>query len=186
MNAVIDIVSREGLSAATVRRIAQTLDCSPGQIHHHFASAEALRAEAVRVVWQRIEPRMLEALHEMPPRERLLAMLVGCKVKSLGTLEPVMDLAERLWHEAWDIRQDPAVRAALSEGMNKLHHEIICALEEGMAEGSFPADLDIRKAAMRLIAASQGFEMLEQIGVSAELGVEKLSFVEGILQKEGL
>lgn len=186
MNAVIDIVSREGLSAATVRRIAQTLECSPGQIHHHFASAEALRAEAVREVWRRIEPQMLEALRRLPPRERLLSMLAGCKLRSLGALDPVMDLAERLWHEAWDIRQDPAVRAALSEGMTKLHSEIICALEQGMEAGLFPPGTETRKAALRLIAASQGFELLEQIGVSAELGAEKLAFIEGLLLNEGL
>lgn len=186
MNAVIDIVSREGLAAATVRRISQELDCSPGQVHHHFASAQALRAEAVREVWRRIEPKMLENLRKMPPRDRLLAIFTGNKPEGCGSLEPVMVVAKRLWHEAWDIRQDPDVQAALCEGIRSLNALIMETLAEGKAQGVFPAQTEVAKTALRLIAASQGFDLLEQIGVSADLGADRVSYIEAVLAKEGL
>ncbi len=186
MNAVVKIVSSDGLAAATVRRIAQELDCSPGQIHHHFASADALRAEAVREVWRRLEPALIAVLQKFAPRERLVIVLSGCATAFSNELDPLMHVAERLWKEAWNIRGDPAVREAISEGIGKMYEEIAASLVDGMESGVFPQGLDVGRIAMGLIAASQGFDMLEGIGARDKLGADKPAFIDSILRKEGL
>lgn len=46
LKAAAAVVAREGLSSVTTRIVAEELDGSPGQIHHHFASTDELAAEA--------------------------------------------------------------------------------------------------------------------------------------------
>lgn len=186
MNAVVELVAQEGLAAATVRRIACQLKCSPGQIHHHFDSAAALRAEAVREVWRLLEPQLVTALRKLPPRERLISVLSGCKAQILGEDNPLLMIAERLWNEAWDTRREPEVREAIVEGVGKMRGEIVASLEEGRLAGDFPADLDVKRMSLLLIAASQGFDFLEEVGVDGELGVDKRAYVEEVLRREGL
>lgn len=186
INAVVDLVSHEGLAAATTRRIAQKLDCSPGQIHHHFDSTEALHAEAVREVWKRLEPQLFSALQVYPPRERLLIVLAGCTAVLPASLGPAMAVAKRLWKEAWDSRREPAVREAITEGIDKICAEITSSLAEGIECGIFPNNLEIGKVAMSLIATAQGFDLLEEIGAANELGKDKTAFMEDALRKEGL
>ncbi len=186
MNAVMDIVTHEGLAATTVRRIAQELACSPGQIHHLFASADALRAEAVREVWRRMEPELILALNRLPPRERLIVVLSGCVSSFVEGLSPIMQMAERLWKEAWDIRQEGAVREAVAESIGKMRDEIISTLEEGVAAGAFPKNTQVRKVTMRLIASSQGFDLLHEIGASDGLEQDKAVFIDDLLVREGL
>lgn len=185
VNAVVDIVSREGLDAATVRRIAQELDCSPGQIHHHFSSAEALRAEAVREVWAALKPKLDHALERLPPRERLRTVVAGC-VDVLGGEAALLATAKRLWREARATRKEPEVRAAVVEGITKMREEITASLRQGIATGVFPSGIDVEAVAMRLIVASQGFDLLEEIDATGILGRDKLAFTEDVLAREGL
>jgi len=186
MNAVVELVAQEGLAAATVRRIACQLQCSPGQIHHHFDSAEALRAEAVREVWRRLEPELVAGLRQSPPRERLVQILSGCKAEILGEENPLLQIAERLWNEAWDTGRESVVREALVEGIGKMRGEICASLEEGRVAGTFPSDLNVNQMSLLLIAAAQGFDFLEEVGLSDELGVDKRAYIEDVMRREGL
>lgn len=186
VNAVIDIVTSEGLAAATVRRIAGVLQCSPGQIHYHFTSAEALRAEAIREVWNRLEPQLLVKLRQMPPRERLIAVLTGCSQLTGDVIDPVVVTAENLWREAWDTRREPAVKEALLEGMNKMRAEVVLAIEAGIANQVFQPDIDIENVSLILIAASQGYDMLAEIGATTTDLSDRNRFFDRLLRAEGL
>ncbi|MCL4067081.1 TetR family transcriptional regulator [Pseudomonas sp. GX19020] len=186
MNAVVELVAQEGLAAATVRRIACQLQCSPGQIHHHFDSAEALRAEAVREVWRRLEPLLVAALRKLSPRERLITVLSGCKTQILGEDDPLLRVAERLWSEAWETRRDSAVRAAIVDGVCKMRDEVCASLAEGVAAEDFPEDLDVNRMSLLLIAASQGFDFLEEVGIEQELGIDKRAYMIEVMRREGL
>lgn len=46
LEAAAAVVAREGLSSVTTRIVAEELEGSPGQIHHHFSSTDELAAEA--------------------------------------------------------------------------------------------------------------------------------------------
>lgn len=186
MNTVVDLVGNEGLGAATVRRIAQDLGCSPGQIHHHFSSADALRAEAVREVWRRLEPDFLCLLHRLPPRERLITILSDCCVELADDLNPLVATAQRLWKEALDTRREPAVRQAITEAITDMRAEIAVALQEGVDAGAFPAETDVARLSLALIAVSQGYDMLVEIYDVQDLGPTKSDFIDEALRKNGI
>ena len=186
MNVVRVLVTSEGLAAATVRRIAQELGCSPGQIHHHFASAEALRAEAVRDVWSRIEPVLDEALTPLPPRKRLLTVLASCVEHLPEDTQPAMIAAKRLWREARDAHPGPEVREAVAEGFGRLRNELESTLLRGMAEGEFPADLDVQKVILALMTATIGYDNLTELGAVSDLTQDKRGFIEERMRQQGL
>lgn len=186
MNAVVDIAIREGLAAATVRRIARELGCSPGQIHHHFTSAADLRAEAIHRVWERLDQELIAAVRRLPPRERLVTILCGCNIASTEELRAKQQMAERLWKETWDQRGEPSVRAAIAVVVGKLRDELVLALNEGAESGEFRSDIETSRLAMMLIAASQGFDLLEEIGTFGEFGNDKQAFMDALLHREGL
>ena len=186
VNAVVDLVSQEGLAAATVRRIAQDLGCSPGQIHHHFASADALRAEAVREVWRRLEPDLVALLRRHAPRERIATILSGCVADIDPALNPLLVVAHHLWQEAWDSRKTPAIRDAFTEGIANMQRKIMMALQELVETGALAAGSDLDEMSLALIAASQGYDFLaETIGVN-HLGAEKASYADKLLSRFGL
>src|SRR5690606_28854951 len=139
-------------------------------IHHHFASADALRAEAVREVWRRLEPQLLGLLHRLPPRERLLALLSDCCPEPAGDLNPCLITARRLWNEAWDTRREPEVRQAITDGIAKLRAEISQALIECVDMETFPAETEVSKLSLALIAASQGYDFLTEVCDVRDLG----------------
>ncbi|MCB5411023.1 TetR family transcriptional regulator C-terminal domain-containing protein [Pseudogemmobacter faecipullorum] len=186
MNVVRVLVTSEGLAAATVRRIAQELGCSPGQIHHHFASAEALRAEAVRDVWARIEPILSAALAPLPPRQRLLIVLASCVEYLPDDMQPAMIAAKRLWREARDAHPGPEVRDAVAEGLGRLRSELETTLRRGIAEGEFPAGLDVRKVLLDLMTATIGYDNLTDLGAVPDLTGDKRAFIEERMRQHGL
>ena len=185
MNVVVDLVSREPLASVTVRRIAEATGCSLGQIHHHFSSADTLRAEAVLAVWNRLEPQLVLALQQLAPRPRLLAVLSGAASSLPPEIAALMDVAERLWKEAWDIRKELPVREAICFGFGKMRAEVLATLAEGISAGSFPPDLPVDEVADRLMAASQGYDLLSETRIP-RLEQDKRIFMEGVFGKEGL
>lgn len=186
MNTAVDIVSRENLAAATARRIAQETGCSLGQIHRHFNSADALRAEAVQEVWAKIEPSLIVAIESLPLRQRLLAMLDCQQVDLPPPLREVFDQAIRLWKEAWDTRQAPEVKSAISRGLQKSQELLRQILSEGVETGAFSKSLNIDDVSIRLLAAYQGYSLLVDIGSIADSDAERTAFIEGVLSKEGI
>lgn len=186
LNAVIDIAAREGLMATTVRRIAESLDCSPGQIHHIFPSTDALRAEAVREVWRRLHPQLLEALRQLPPRERLFASLDGCSMTIPDYPTELKDIAKKLWKEAWDIRREGEVREAVHEGLLSWREEITEALHDGIGKGVFPPDLDVPNVSIRLQAACLGYDLLSEIALCGDCAPDTATFIEALMSREGL
>lgn len=160
---VIRLVASEGLAAATVRRIAQELGCSPGQVHHHFATADALRAEAVRGVWQQIGPQLMDEIRPLPPRARLRVLLSEDICLNSQVPRQMIEVAERLWREAWNMRGESEVRAALAEGFATLHDEISATVAEGIASGEFRATLDPARTALCLQSLSTGLHLIQDL-----------------------
>jgi AcrR family transcriptional regulator len=186
MAAAVDLVISGGLAAATVRRIAQRIGCSPGQIHHHFASADALRAAAVREVWQRIEPVFLAEISKMSPRDRLLALLSDEHPKLPMAVIEYLAVTKRLWNEAWDTRSAPMVREAIVAALREVRACVADALKEGVSSGAFSPQLDPTRLSLILLAASQGFDVLAEVFDENELPGTKPVFVDAILAAHGI
>lgn len=185
MKAVADLIRREPLSSVTVRRIADETGCSHGQIHHHFASAADLRAEAVLSVWNCLEPQLVEALQHLSARDRLLTVLCGPSTSLPPDVSRLVEIAERLWKEAWDIRKEAPVRVAVCFGLGKMCDEVISTLTNGVKKGAFAAGLQIGAVADRLMSASHGYDLLAETSVFGA-NPDNLAFMEGVFQKEGI
>jgi AcrR family transcriptional regulator len=48
LDATLEVIARDGVSAATVRAVAAQAQVSPGTVSHHFASSDELLLEALR------------------------------------------------------------------------------------------------------------------------------------------
>lgn len=158
LEAAAGVVMKDGLSAATVRRVAQELGAATGQIHHHFASAAHLRAEALAVLAQRSLASQLQKGEGLGRRERL-ALALDYSDQATGASE------KNLWHEASILadREEP-MKAAYIAAIKDWHATIMTILSEGR-EG---ADASIRRrvcdSAWRLIGLICGFDELTPLG----------------------
>lgn len=59
------VIDRDGLSGASLRRIAEELDCSLGLIQHHFANKEEVIVAALRAAFDQLHED-LEAAEPLP------------------------------------------------------------------------------------------------------------------------
>lgn len=188
LDAAVSLVRREGLSAATVRGVAQILGCSPGQIHHHFPSADVLRAEAIREIWNGIAPVFEESLRLLPLKERLFAILSkGFASEDNSELRASHEAADKLWREAISaIHMEDAVRLAVLDGIDRWRGAIIETLEEGRSQGLFTPGEDAMTVATRLIAAVLGYDLLAKLGAVQQSEANQAEFVTDLLAREGL
>lgn len=154
VEAAVEIILRDGISAATVRGVAKALEASPGQIHHHFPSADALRADAFRTLWRRLTSDLGDRLAEMPPRERLVAALVGDDPAYEGALA-------RLWNESLAASSaEPLLKGALAEAVQEWLDVLAGAVEEGVRAGTFASGVEATEVARHLASFSMGMDTL--------------------------
>ncbi len=155
--AAMNVALAEGLSAMTVRRVACVAQIATGQMHHHFASASALKAEVfLRLVRQSLDTAPLPDSASW--RERLFDML-GAQDESL---EPYI----RLWREAQLLAEhDDDMRQAWITGMSLWHDETVKILNAGTAAAAFTLTDTPQAIAWRLIALVCGLDGLLTLGL---------------------
>jgi AcrR family transcriptional regulator len=157
LEAAVLVVMKEGLAAATVRRIAHETGAATGQLHHHFRSASELRAEAFATLTRRSFEKKRKEHAGKDTVTRLMALL--------GNSDSATELRENnLWNEAVLISQhDEAMKAALDASMTMWHQEIFMVLE-GERVGGLSADPSSPgDGVWRLIALSNGLYSLMQL-----------------------
>lgn len=150
--AAMKVALTEGLSAMTVRRVAAAASIATGQMHHHFTSAGALKAEVfLRLMRQSLEAPVLPESANW--RERLFDML-GAQNESL---EPYI----RLWREAQLLAEhDADIRSAWVKGMEMWHEETVKILGAGADAAAFTLKDTPQAIAWRLIALVCGLDSL--------------------------
>ncbi|MGP9806202.1 TetR family transcriptional regulator [Paracoccus sp. NSM] len=154
INAAVELTMTEGLNAATVRRVASAISVSPGQIHHHFTSADALRAEAFRVFGQRLAQTFERDASDQPAMERALTLL-DCKRSN-----PEIDV-DRLWKEAmFASREADLVREAVRDVLVAWQDMLADALSAILAERGLQTDRELHASARRLIAMAIGSDLI--------------------------
>jgi len=76
VNATVETISRHGLAAATVTRIAKTAGVAPGIVHHYFTGKDELLYETMRQMLQTLRRETLTRLACCTtPQQRLAAIL---------------------------------------------------------------------------------------------------------------
>lgn len=157
LQAAMRVALDEGFAAMTVRRIASEGGVATGQVHHHFASANALKAEAfTRLIGDMLNIELVPATASW--REQLHAMLGS----EDGVLEPYI----RLWREALLLAsKEPEIKSAYLLTMEMWHEKVVQLIREGRAAGEFRAGDAAQDIAWRLLALVCGMDGIYLLGM---------------------
>lgn len=176
--AAATLVWEKGLGAATVRAVAAAIGASPGQIHHHFDTADDLRAEAFREAWRRMAADHIATQQGKPPLERLYGLLDGADGDCVAG-------AMRLWKDALAAaKMSENVRLAVNDALAHWQSVIVDVLREGKACGAFPPGLDELPVAGRLMALSLGLDVWADIGFHDASGGDRGTIVAMMIETE--
>lgn len=154
LETAVNIAFSEGLTAMTVRKIAQEAQIAIGQIHRHFSSASELKAEAFLLT----VTQSLSLLKESGAQEGsgALEMIGWCLFTE--NLEEARHYS-KLWKEAEVISyQDDIMRNAFRTALNQWHGELVHLLETGVANGEFHVKRPTGMIAWDCIAYSCGLD----------------------------
>lgn len=162
VDAAVELIARDGLQAATVRGVAAHMGASPGQVHHHFKSADALRAEALSAAWMKAMPDCMARIQTGTTRERVAKM----RCTDGSDLSRMMD---RLWNDALAAsRMDPMVRDVVRGAICDMCEMLAGFMYKDIEEGNLPATLDVPLLARRLASMFVGTDVLEDFQVISE------------------
>lgn len=150
------VALNEGLQAMTVRRIASEAQIATGQVHHHFASSSALKAET----FLRISVQVLSS--HQPPDDgnwrRWLHDVLGSEESGVG---PYL----ALWREAQlEAGRDPVIREAYVQSLVDWHQAVVAVIQSGIAAGGFASPDAPQDVAWRLISLSCGMDGISVLG----------------------
>jgi AcrR family transcriptional regulator len=161
VEATIRLMQTSGLPSATVRGVAEVLKSSPGQIHHHFSSVGALRAEAFRELTRRTLAESDAALASLDPLARVFALLEGGSVDSTDALNP------SLCREAVEVAgMSEELRALMREALEAWSLRITAALAEARTARQLPLGVNVEVLAQALLLLATGADVMRQIGAS--------------------
>jgi AcrR family transcriptional regulator len=168
--AAVDRIASDGIDGVRIARIAMDAGVSTALVHYHFATREALLAEALEYSFEHAgdlrigdedqEPAADAASHS----ERLARMVEHC-LPSSASLERDWVLWVELWLRA--VRH-PELRPTSERLYARMREWFAAAISAGMEAGEF-ADCDPEAVADRALALIDGF------GIRALLGDSEVS-----------
>ncbi len=157
LQAAMRVALAEGFTGMTVRRIATEAGVATGQVHHHFASAGELKAQAfIRVIAELLE------VDVVPPsaswREKLHSML--------GSNEGGLDPYIHLWREAQLlVNKEAELKGAYVLTMEMWHKKVLEIIHAGVAAKEFTLADTPENIAWRLIALVCGLDGIYVLGM---------------------
>lgn len=165
MEAAMRVALSEGLAAMTVRRIASEAGIAAGQVHHHFASSMALKAET----FLRLSRQSLD-LESAPPLTSWRAKLNW----TLGFDNPDIEQYLRLFGEAETLaRREAEMKQAWIISMEMWHDATTEIISQGASENEFQLRDSPENIAWRIIAFVSGLDGIVKLGLS---GMDESAF----------
>jgi AcrR family transcriptional regulator len=159
LDAAVERIASDGIDGVRIARIAMDARVSTALVHYHFATREALLAEALEHSFEQAGTQRTAEPGGTPGEQRLRDMIEQCL--------PLPGEQERdwvLWVELW-LRavRHPELRPTAAKLYARMHAWLREAIEDGVASGEF-AGCDAGAVADRALALIDGF------GVRALLG----------------
>jgi AcrR family transcriptional regulator len=159
--AAVGQIAREGIDGVRIARIATEARVSPALVHYHFATRDALLAEALDYSYAHAGDARISS-GELPADShaaRLQSMIDQCL--------PVTPSLQRdwvLWVELW-LRavRSPELRPVAEELYGRLHAWFAREIAAGVADGEF-ARCDPDEVADRTLALIDGYGVRTLIG----------------------
>jgi AcrR family transcriptional regulator len=154
LDAAVRLIAREGIDDARIARIATAAGVSPALLHYHFASRDALLAEALEHSYEIAGTARLSATEEarLPAARRLAAMIDQCLPLSESLRDDWV-----LWVELWlRAARHPELRPTAARLYARMRAWFAEAISDGVASGEFAAT-DPERMADRLLALVDGY-----------------------------
>jgi AcrR family transcriptional regulator len=171
LDAAVKLIAREGINDARIARIAMEAGVSASLLHYHFASRDALLAEALEHSYELAgDIRLGPSDEDEPPTaaSRLAAMIDQC----LPLSDPLRD-DWLLWVELWlNAARRPELRPTAARLYARMRIWFSDAIEAGVATGEFTGVDDAGRIADRLLALIDGFG-IRALSEDPEMPVER-------------
>jgi AcrR family transcriptional regulator len=162
--AAVRRIAREGIDEVRIARIAMDAGVSTSLVHYHFATREALLAEALEYSYaQAGDVRISDDLPPMSSHlDRLRSMIDQC----LPT-NPALEEDWVLWVELW-LRavRHPELRPVAEKLYERMRHWFATEIAAGVQDGEF-GPCEPSEVADRLLALIDGFGIRTLLGDSS-------------------
>ena len=150
------VIARDGLDAASVRRVAAEAGSSTTVVTHYFADKQALLAAAVEDAYRAVAARMTAHLHGgrggLPTLRAVL--LEALPLDGERTAEA------RVWMAFWSMAAtQPAMRAVQRAGYAAWRELVAGLLTEAAERGEVAADVDTGNVEEQLMCLVDGLLM---------------------------
>jgi AcrR family transcriptional regulator len=150
LDAAVKLIAREGIHDVRIARIAMEAGVSPSLLHYHFASRDALLAEALEHSYELAGATRIGS--DEPVASRLREMIDQCL-----PLDSALRDDWLLWVELWlHAARRPELRETAARLYARMHAWFMEALGEGIASGEF-AVADPARLTDRLLALIDGY-----------------------------
>ena len=150
LDAAVRLIAREGIHDVRIARIAMEAGVSASLLHYHFASRDALLAEALEHSYELAGATRTGGDH--PVAGRLREMIDQCL-----PLDGALRDDWLLWVELWlHAARRPELRETAARLYARMHAWFMEALSEGIASGEFTTS-DPERLADRLLALIDGY-----------------------------
>jgi AcrR family transcriptional regulator len=126
LDAAVRRIAREGIDDVRIARIAMDAGVSAGLLHYHFASRDALLAEALEHSYERAGDARIAVAEDEPAPARLRAMIDQC-LPLPGALRDDWVLWVELWLRA---ARDPELRPIAARLYARLHEWFAATIRE--------------------------------------------------------
>ena len=154
LDAAVRRIAREGIDDARIARIATDAGVSSAAVHYHFASREALLAEALEHSYERAgDVRMLTGEDAPASATARLRLMIDQCLPAPGSLRDDFILWAELWLRA---ARTPELRDTSARLYQRMCAWFAEALADGEARGEFTVP-DIERAPDRILALCDGY-----------------------------
>jgi AcrR family transcriptional regulator len=170
------VVSRLGLEGTTTREIAREANCSTGVLAHYFKNKDEILRMALDYAHDRVRLRII-ALEQRYKGVILLRAVLAELIPLDYQRQVQMTLEISFWGRAV---ANTGYRALQHNDVERWHARLRGLIEQSIAIGELPADLDPEESAAALVCFNDG------LGLNAYLYPERYSAarVEALLDRE--
>jgi AcrR family transcriptional regulator len=150
LDAAVKLIAREGINDVRIARIAMEAGVSASLLHYHFASRDALLAEALEHSYELVATTRTG--EGVPAARRLREMIDQCLPLS-GALRDDWLLWVELWLHA---ARRPELRPTAAKLYARMHTWFAETIAEGVVRGEFTV-ADSQRTVDRLLALIDGY-----------------------------
>lgn len=153
VDAAQTVATRKGLSATTVRDVAEEMGTSSGLIHHYFASMDELLA----VVFAKVAEADLASTRRRMDRHTSPTARLGAYLA--GFADPENDGTFQFWLDAWSEAGRNERIQERSQALNVEWHKILSdVVQAGIAAGEFD-EVDVETVAWKALSLLDGLSL---------------------------